>query len=164
MASDRDQIVEVVNAGQVGAGWQPVIGEVTSRLRESLASSRVLPTTESANRVIAEACRVLSQCIPPTEAAPKRTGLVCGYVQSGKTVSMAAVSALAKDNGYRIIILIAGVTTNLVEQNRVRLETYLREASSEWAWLMLTNPRQRRDSPDVEALAREWRSEHYDDE
>lgn len=164
MASDRDQIVEVVNAGQVGAAWQPVMGDVTSRLCEYLVSSRVLPTTESANRVIAEACRVLSQCIPPTEAAPKRTGLVCGYVQSGKTVSMAAVSALAKDNGYRIIILIAGVTTILVEQNRDRLETYLREASSEWAWLMLTNPRQRRDSPDVEALAREWRSEHYDED
>jgi hypothetical protein len=162
MASDHEQIVEVVDAGQVGAAWQPVVGDVTSRLREYFVSSRVLPTTESANRVIAEACRVLSQCIPPTEAAPGRTGLVCGYVQSGKTASMTAVSALAKDNGYRIIVLIAGVTTNLVEQNRDRLETHLREAGPEWTWLMLTSPRLT-DQPQIEGLAQEWCSEYYDD-
>jgi hypothetical protein len=115
MASEREQIVEVVGAGQIGATWQPVVGEVTSQLREYFVRNRVLPTTESADRVIAEASRVLSQCIPPTEAGQGRKGLVCGYVQNGKTASMTAVSALAKDNGYQIIILIAGVTTNLVE-------------------------------------------------
>jgi hypothetical protein len=55
-----------------------------------------------------EACRILSHCILPNGTMPARTGLVCGYVQSGKTASMTAVSALAKDNGYRIIVLIAG--------------------------------------------------------
>src|SRR5262249_32584496 len=112
--------------------------------------------------VIGEAQRVLSQCARPVGDARVRTGLVCGYVQSGKTASMTAVSALAKDNGYRIIILIAGTTTNLVSQNRDRLETHLREAAPEWAWLMLTNPR-RADRPGIEALAQEWRSEQYEE-
>jgi hypothetical protein len=162
MADDREQIVEVVGSGPVGTAWQPVVGDVTSRLRAYLVSSGVLPTTESANRVIAEACRMLSQCVPPDERTPARTGLVCGYVQSGKTASMTAVSALAKDNGYRIIILIAGVTTNLVAQNRDRLETHLRAAAPEWAWRMLTNPKLR-DQHQIEGLAQEWRSEYYDD-
>src|SRR5439155_17858520 len=84
--------------------------------------------------------------------------------QSGKTASMTAVSALAKDNGYRIVIFIAGTTTNLVAQNRDRLETHLRAAAPEWAWLMLTNPRIRRDRPEIEALAQEWRSQHYEED
>lgn len=161
MTSDSEQIIEVVNAGQIGTAWQPVMGDVTVRLRKYFVHTG-MPTT-AADRVITEACQVLSQCIPPTHAAPARTGLVCGYVQSGKTASMTAVSALAKDNGYRIIILIAGVTTNLIEQNRERLETHLRKAAAEWTWLMLTNPRQRRDRPAIEALTQEWRSDHYDE-
>jgi site-specific DNA-cytosine methylase len=63
---------------------------------------------------------------------------------------------------FLIVILIAGVTTNLVEQNRNRLETHLRAAAPEWAWLMLTNPRLR-DQHQIEGLAQEWRSEYYDD-
>lgn len=164
MPSDGDQIVEVVDTIHNGLTWQPVVGEVTSRLRDYLVTPGGLPTEESANRVILEASRVLSQCNPPGEATPPLTGLVCGYVQSGKTASMTAVSALAKDNGYRIMILIAGVTTNLVNQNRERVENHLRESSSEWAWLMLTNPKLSTNRPEMEGLAQEWRSEHYDDE
>ena len=131
MASDGEQTIQVLN-GQAGSTWQPVVGVVTLRLREYLVSRGDIPTDQSAERVIQEARRVLSQCVPPTVAAARRTGLVCGYVQSGKTASMTAVSALAKDNGYRVIIVIAGVNTNLVAQNRDRLETHLRAAAPEW--------------------------------
>lgn len=164
MANENGEVIEVLDSGQSPRLWQPVVGYVTSALREHFVTSRVLPSTDSSDRVIMEGCSVLSQCTPPSEAARSRTGLVCGYVQSGKTASMTAVSALAKDNGYRIIILIAGVTTNLVAQNRDRLETHLRAAAPEWAWLMLTNPRPNRNQPEIESLVREWRSEHYNDE
>lgn len=163
MPGNDQQTIEVLHAAESVGGWQPVVGSVTSQLRKYLLSCGVLPTPESADRVINEASRVLSQCTPPTAVMPVRTGLVCGYVQSGKTVSMTAVSALAKDNGYRIIVLIAGVTTNLVAQNRDRLETHLRAAAPEWTWLMLTNPRGRNHLPAIEALAQEWRSQYYDD-
>ncbi|MFZ0927850.1 MAG: Z1 domain-containing protein [Syntrophobacteraceae bacterium] len=164
MPSNDHQIIEVVQVSPDGAQWQPVVGKVASNLVQYFVHKRVLPNIESANRVINEAYRVLSQCAPATERIAARTGLVCGYVQSGKTASMTAVSALAKDNGYRIIILIAGTTTNLMAQNRERLETHLRDTAPEWAWLMLTNPRLRRDRPEIEALAQEWRSEHYDED
>lgn len=163
MASDGEQIIEIVERGGGGV-WQPAVGNVTSNLHQYFTTSGVVPTREGADRVINEACRILSQCAPVTQAISARTGLVCGYVQSGKTASMTAVSALAKDNGYRIIILIAGTTTNLVAQNRDRLETHLRAAASDWAWIMLTNPRLRRDRPEIEALSQEWRSPDYEDD
>lgn len=64
MASDREQIVEVIEAGPVGAAWQPVVGDVTARLRERFVRTG-MPTT-AAKRVITEASHVLSQCTPPT--------------------------------------------------------------------------------------------------
>jgi hypothetical protein len=158
-----EHVVEVVQDCMDGAIWQPVVGNVTTKLRHYFVTSGVVPTSQGADRVISEACRVLSQCTAANQRRTARCGLVCGYVQSGKTASMTAVSALAKDNGYRMIILIAGTTTNLVTQNRDRLETHLREAAPEWAWLMLTNPRWQRNLPEIEALAQEWRSEHYEE-
>ncbi|HYG64955.1 MAG TPA: Z1 domain-containing protein [Thermoanaerobaculia bacterium] len=132
-------------------------------MREHWVGIREL-NQENADRVIREAHQVLSQCTPPSESTPVRTGLVCGYVQSGKTASMTAVSALARDNRYRVIVLIAGTTENLVTQNRDRLETHLRAAATDWKWLMLTNPRPETERDDLRALAQEWRSEHYEDE
>jgi len=164
MPNNGNHLIQIIESHPDDAMWQPVVGKVTSRLREYFVAKGVLPTDEAAHRVINEACRVLSQCAPVTGRTAARTGLVCGYVQSGKTASMTAVSALAKDNGYRIIILIAGTTTNLVAQNRERLETHLRKAAPEWSWLMLTNPRLRRNKQDIEPLAQEWRSEYYEED
>lgn len=161
--SSGEQVIEVVQEHMHGVMWQPVTGNVTTRLREYFVTSGVVPTKEAADRIVSEASRVLAQCTPATQGACARSGLVCGYVQSGKTASMTAVSALAKDNGYRIIILIAGTTTNLVRQNRDRLETHLREAAPEWTWLMFTNPRLQRDRLEIEALSQEWNSEHYEE-
>ena len=144
--------------------WGPTIGDVTSKLREHFLRIGVVPTIESANKVIAEANRILSRCVSPSQATSARTGLVCGYVQSGKTASITAVSALAKDNRYRIIVLIAGVTTNLLAQTKDRLQTHLRAAAAEWTWLMLTNPTQKKDRAAVETLVREWTNDWYEEE
>jgi hypothetical protein len=163
MTVNGDQTIEVLRNGEATGRWEPVVGEVTSQLREYFLSSRVLPNREEADRVISEAHRVLQQCNSPRSNAPRRIGLVCGYVQSGKTASMTAVAALARDNGFRIIVLLAGVTTNLVTQNRDRMETQLREAAPEWTWLMLGNPRLPNDLPALEGLIQEWRSDSYDE-
>lgn len=48
-------------------------------------------------------------------------GLVLGYVQSGKTASMAATIAKAADSGYRMVILLAGMTNVLRQQTQIRL-------------------------------------------
>lgn len=68
-----------------------------------------------------EAIAVLGGCIEPSIGGAN-TGLILGRVQSGKTSSFTAVSALAHDNGFKLIIVIAGTTHLLVEQTTERLE------------------------------------------
>ncbi len=48
-------------------------------------------------------------------------GLVLGYVQSGKTASMAGTIAKAADSGYRMVIVLAGMTNVLRQQTQSRL-------------------------------------------
>ena len=55
-----------------------------------------------------QASLILSKCINPHQyekTDSKSTGLVIGQVQSGKTLSMTAVAAMAKDNGFGIVIV-----------------------------------------------------------
>ena len=49
-------------------------------------------------------------------------GLALGYVQSGKTSSIVALTAAAADQGYRIVIALLGTTNLLLDQNRERIE------------------------------------------
>ena len=111
--------------------WSPAIGETTEGLGEFLVNDRKLPSREAYARVRSEALEILRQCRPFGSTDGQRTGLVVGYVQSGKTMSMTTVSALARDNGCRIIIMLAGVTKNLLRQNSSRLMDQLRAASRE---------------------------------
>lgn len=71
---------------------------------------------------------ILSNCGNPninTKTNFDHTGLVVGKIQSGKTSSMEALSAMAKDNGYKLIIILSGITQNLADQTRERLEKSL---------------------------------------
>lgn len=52
-------------------------------------------------------------------------GLVVGYVQSGKTTNFMSVIAKAADVGYRLIIVLTGMTENLRVQTQARLEQQL---------------------------------------
>jgi hypothetical protein len=49
-------------------------------------------------------------------------GLVMGHVQSGKTTNFLGLMAKAADEGYRLIIVLSGVTNNLRSQTQQRLE------------------------------------------
>lgn len=51
-----------------------------------------------------------------------RRGLVMGHVQSGKTTNYSALIAKAADAGYRVIIVLAGLTNSLRYQTQVRLD------------------------------------------
>jgi hypothetical protein len=50
------------------------------------------------------------------------TGLVIGKIQSGKTLSFTSVISLARDNGYKIVVVISGRTNLLLEQTIKRLK------------------------------------------
>ena len=69
-----------------------------------------------------ESSDVLAHCNPHDAVnLPETTHLAVGYVQSGKTMSFTGVTALAKDNGYRVIIYLAGTKNNLLDQTQKRL-------------------------------------------
>ncbi len=52
----------------------------------------------------------------------RRKGLVMGHVQMGKTTNYSALISKAADSGYRIIIVLAGMTNSLRYQTQVRLD------------------------------------------
>ena len=52
----------------------------------------------------------------------RRRGLVMGHVQMGKTTNYSALISKASDAGYRIIIVLAGLTKSLRYQTQIRLD------------------------------------------
>lgn len=105
--------------------WSPITGEATFSFIDSKSNPVSGPTieelTQGENSLVQEAMRILGRCLPPTELAGSETGLVVGYVQSGKTMSFETVISLAKDNRYGLVILFAGTKTNLQQQSEERL-------------------------------------------
>ena len=51
-----------------------------------------------------------------------RRGMVIGHVQSGKTSNYAALICKAADAGYKVIILLAGITNSLRKQTQERID------------------------------------------
>jgi hypothetical protein len=109
--------------------WQPLVGDEALELFDHLA----LPKA-SEDRLKAEAVRILAHCVSPNAKVANETGLAIGYVQSGKTMSFTTVAALARDNGFRIVILIAGVSTPLLLQSTERLVNDLRINDDNRGW------------------------------
>lgn len=120
----------------IGGTWNPIEGEETGGLL-----LRTFPDDASARRMLAEASRgILSRCSDPQ--GPKRAdaGLAIGYVQSGKTLSFTTVAALAKDNGYAMVILIGGTSLYLLSQTEGRLVKDL-QLDKKRTWLHVLGPR-----------------------
>lgn len=65
---------------------------------------------------------------------PGSTGLVVGRVQSGKTLSYEGVIALARDNGFSLVIVISGISNPLLAQGERRLKGDLGSADKD-GWL-----------------------------
>lgn len=120
-----------------GALWQPQIGDEAVRLMrfKKLASN-------AAQAIVETAACILSRGQPPVGAAGQRTGLVVGYVQSGKTLSFTTVVALARDNNIPVVIVVAGTKENLLSQTDERLEDDLQVLGIPGPprWLHIRNP------------------------
>lgn len=136
------QHVSVVDGAVVDedplALWSPTIGAETTSVVESALKDDV-----ERGRVLTETRQILSRCVDPS-AAPSdgRAGLVIGQVQSGKTLSFTALTAMARDNGLPLVILLAGTKTNLHEQTVKRLRADLRveRQGGMSPWAVMTNP------------------------
>jgi len=92
----------------------------------ALLSQQVKLTAEEREQLLKESVGILAKCSPPG-AGTGKAGLVIGYVQSGKTLSLTTVTSLARDNGYGLTIILCGVTKILFEQNSSRLDEELVE-------------------------------------
>ena len=133
--SDAEKVM-IVESG-AGRLWEPKAGvEVTTLM------DRKRFDDDAAAKVVGEASRILSMCLPPATRNEDRAGLVIGYVQSGKTLSFTTVTALARDNHYRLVIVLAGTKTNLLDQNEERLtgDLGILEERGKF-WRVLVNPR-----------------------
>jgi hypothetical protein len=118
-----------------GSLWLPLQGAEVRELVTHLDLG-----LESSERLVSEATGILSKCIPPQGPADSTTGLVLGYVQSGKTMSFTTVAALARDNGYPMVIVITGISNPLLDQSTRRLEQDLRLQDNR-KWRLFRNPK-----------------------
>lgn len=118
--------------------WTPVDGPET----RSLLATQTKLSTEGKQQLLAEAKRILGMCVPPTHLDETATGLAIGFVQSGKTLNFTTVVALARDNHYPLIILIAGTSVNLLSQSTNRLIKDLGISTRRGArrWRHFSNP------------------------
>ncbi len=83
--------------------------------------------SEAVNEQMEEDCsRVLKQCANPDMSLDvnerKKKGLVVGDVQSGKTSNYLGLINMACDYGYKIIVLLAGLTDFLRQQTQSRID------------------------------------------
>ncbi len=88
-------------------------------------------TAQGAANLREETMDILAHCNPHDAVGnDETTHLVVGYVQSGKTMSFTGLTALAHDNGYRIVVYFAGTKLNLLKQTSERLEKDLIKSNS----------------------------------
>ncbi|MBC9819732.1 Z1 domain-containing protein [Terrabacter sp. MAHUQ-38] len=87
-------------------------------LMPKLPEKALLEVSNSSNKIVG-----LGR--PPGAASIRTRGLVLGHVQSGKTTSFMSVAAKSADVGYRLIVVLSGVTENLRSQTQERLEQQL---------------------------------------
>ena len=77
------------------------------------------------NSIDETSTKIVSLLDNPGTARFATRSLVVGYVQSGKTANMTAVTAKAVDADYKFVIILAGMTDALRSQTQARIETDL---------------------------------------
>ncbi len=120
--------------------WPPKEGAETIRFVERKHKLANIPRSALEN-IVFEAQQILGRCVDPKGPPGQRTGLVVGYVQSGKTLSFTTLTALAHDNGFALIVLIAGTLENLKQQTLSRLTVDLELSEGVIRpWLLVHQP------------------------
>ena len=158
MATEVSQVQELIEmypqSLPPGTSWQPKVGKEALDLIESQENL----SPEEQGRLRDESVSVLAHCVDPSAADARSSGLVVGSIQSGKTLSFTTVAALARDNGYRVIIVITGTVKILNDQSVARLINLLRiNTRNDFAWKLLRNPKAIR-AQEVHGILRDWNS------
>ena len=152
-------IMEPISAAvdDLGGRWKPKKGrEITSFLEN------VVPEI-SRESVFTVAKSILSQGIRPRNTTDdQRTGLVVGYVQSGKTMSFESVIALARDNAFQVVVVITGTSKLLLKQTDSRLRRDLRIDTGPRRWMPFSNPSED-DAEAINSTLRGWQDPQLPD-
>lgn len=151
------EIIEIQKQNSIG-DWQPFVGvETTELLKSKGFNNSDGALNENGERILDETYRIMQVCGSPSSQTNNETGIVIGYVQSGKTLSFTTLTALARDNNYQIVIVIAGVSTNLVNQSTQRLADDLRlNTRFDRKWTLLQNPNSRQEAETIETTLAQW--------
>ena len=151
------EIIEIQNQNQ-NADWQPFVGdETTELLRSKGFTNSDGSLNQSGKNILDETYRIMQVCGNPNDQINNETGIVIGYVQSGKTLSFTTLTALARDNNYQIVVVIAGTSEPLVTQSTKRLENDLRlNTRFDRKWTILSNPKRREEFELIETTLAQW--------
>ncbi|MFF5691707.1 Z1 domain-containing protein [Streptomyces albidoflavus] len=138
---DRDQLAKEIEAltavfqeGSSGleshSGHEPWLPEAKNdrswdfweRYRRYLEDVRNLPPLV-VRRLDQSTDEVLSQLEDPRRVGSwRRTGLVIGQVQSGKTGQYIGLASKAVDAGYQLVVILAGIHNDLRSQTQLRVD------------------------------------------
>lgn len=154
MANDPNTITVASSKQKADGAWSPTQGAAFTDLL-----SNITLTDDEKERLVRETVSIMSDCVRPEATDTVNTGLVIGYVQSGKTLSFTSLAALARDNRFRLVILLAGTTNNLVEQSYDRLKGDLGIAGAR-EWNLFTTQRKAFQQSEVDRVDTEltrWR-------
>ncbi|AVF03762.1 MULTISPECIES: Z1 domain-containing protein [Devosia] len=160
MAERNPVLVEPIGEAALKPGqrWMPKQGiAATTVLEASPLDSKAQAKT------VQSAAEILGHGLAPDMPDGRETGLVVGYVQSGKTLSFTTVIGLARDNRFPLVIVVAGTKSSLLQQSTLRLERDLDTFAAGGAWRKLTNPRTD-NAQTIRTTIGDWRETDLDED
>ncbi|MCB2380440.1 alpha-1,4 polygalactosaminidase [Hymenobacter sp. BT635] len=135
--------------------WSVKLGQQVDRLKDHLR----LPAP-AAEKLMADTKELMGLCGSPYEETSAETGLALGFVQSGKTMSFTSLIAMARDNDYQVIIVVAGVSNVLVAQSVDRLTKDLQlNGANSREWRIVKNPTLANGLEDIRATLQEYKTD-----
>ena len=135
-----DPTAIVNNVTKVGSWYPgPREGDIAWPKYRSFLAERI--GDNATDKVDDASTRIMSLLSPPGAEQFDRRGLVLGYVQSGKTTSFISLIAKAYDAGYRMFVVLSGVTDNLRAQTQGRVDEFI-DLTGDKHWVTLTNSEQ----------------------
>ena len=145
----RFQVVrEIATDLPAGWRWRPQVLENGEAQRLLQRQAEIGLPQSARDEIMRSGMGIIARCVSPDEAADhQETGLVVGYVQSGKTLSFTTVAALACDNRYPLIIVLSGTKKNLYSQTVKRLSHDLDLEQPDGRWVTFEAQTQNPDLP-----------------
>jgi Z1 domain len=160
------EVIEI-QGSEANGQWNPVVGDETFELLRNnpkfVDGNRNLNV--AGNRVLDETYRIMQVCGNPVNAINSETGIVIGYVQSGKTLSFTTLAAIARDNNYQIVIVIAGTSMPLFNQSTNRLRRDLRlDTRYDRKWILIPNPSEIEHQESIQTALAQWSDRNFPNE